>query len=103
MKPVNPERLDNPVNNLPLDDEHANILIDFDPRVIPLHCLTETIEMAGATLLEIISLREEPGGNKSILVRLGTQDVRNAVLNLSKHPLNRVQGYNFKKDLNEKQ
>ena len=85
-------------HNLPLDDEHCHILIDFDEKVVTFHRLKETIEMTGAAILEIITLREDPEGNKSILIRLETQDVRNVVLTVSKFPLNRIQGYNSKKN-----
>ena len=99
MKPADSQGVENFVDNLPLDDEHAHILMEFDQRVIPLRCLTETIEMAGATILEIITLSGEPEGNKSILVRLESQDVRNAVSNLARHPLIRLEGFNPKANL----
>jgi len=94
MKPGNPGETDSPVSDLPLDEEHAHILIEYDPRLTPLHCLMETIETAGAKILETIVLREGEEGEKSVLIRLGIQDARSAVLSLSKYPLIRVEGYN---------
>ena len=102
MKSANLEGADNSVKDVPLSDEGAHILIEYDQSEISLHCLTETIEMAGVKILEIITLREEPEGKKSILIKLGTREVRNVILNLSKHPLIRVKGYNSKPSFSEK-
>ena len=82
------------MSDLPLDDEHAHILLEYDQGVIPLECLTESIETAGAEILQIIVLREGPEARRSVLIRLGTQDARNAILSLSKYPLTRVEGFN---------
>jgi hypothetical protein len=97
------EGKDNSINDLLLDDEHAHILVEYDQDVIPLHCLTEAIESAGAEILEVIVLREGPEGNKSVFIRLGTKDARNAILNLSKYPLIRVEGYNSEESLSRNQ
>ncbi len=94
MKPGDLEATDSTVSDLPLDEEHAHILIEYDPRLTPLQSLTETIETTGAKILETIVLREGPLGEKSVLIRLGIQDARSAVLSLSKYPLIRVEGYN---------
>jgi hypothetical protein len=102
MKPGNLEPTESCISDLPLDDEHAHILLEYDQGVIPLHCLTETIETAGGRILQIIVLREGPEGRRSVLVRLGTQDARNAILSLSKYPLRMVEGFNSGKGLRGK-
>ena len=96
MKRVNSERLDEILENVSLDDEYAYIFIEYDQRVISLHCLTEKIEIAGAKILEIITLKEEPEGNKSILFRLDIQETREVILNLLNHGFIKIKGYNPK-------
>jgi len=103
MKHGNPAQLDEILKRVSLDDRHAYIYIEYDQNVVSLDCLIKTIETAGEKVLEITDFRKEPEGNKIIVIKLGTQDVRNAILNLSSHPLIRVEGCNSKASLDEKQ
>jgi hypothetical protein len=101
MESGNSKELVTPKRDVSLHDERAQIFIEYDKSMTPLHCLVEAIEMAGANIFEIITLSEEPKGKKSIAIKLDIQDVRNVILGVSKYPLTKIEGYNSR--LNSKQ
>jgi hypothetical protein len=102
MKSVNHEGFSDPIGNIPLDDEHAHILVEYYENAISLRLLIETIEISGAEILETIPLREEPGGPRLVLFKLDVEDARNVVISLSKHPLANLKGYNAKSKIARK-
>lgn len=96
MNSVNPEELKDLLRGITLDDEYAHILIEYDQGEISLDQLVESIEITGTQVLKTTELQVGPRGRKSILIKLDVQDVREAILNLSKYPLINVMGYNSK-------
>lgn len=102
MNSANPETLKDPIQDIPLDDEHAHIFVEYDENVTSLRLLIETIEISGAEILETIPLRKEPGGPRSVLFKLDAEDVRDAVISLSKHSLANLRGYNAKSKIAQK-
>lgn len=100
MKSANYEGFNDPIRNIPLDDEYAYIFVEHDQSAIPVHRLIEKIEMTGAKIIDSIPIREGRGGNRFVLFKLNIQDVREIVLDLSSLPLIRVQGYNSKSKVN---
>jgi hypothetical protein len=94
MNPGRPEQSDEERGDLPLDDAHAHLLLEYDERVVALSRVIEAIEGVTAAVLDIRTLRDGPRGTKAVLVSIDTPDIRPVVLRLSGYPLLRVEGYN---------
>jgi hypothetical protein len=94
MKSATPKKNDL-LKDVPLDDKYSHIFVEYNSQVASLNSLKETIEMTGAQILDTTILREEPAGNKSILIKLDIQDVREVILSLLKYNLIRIEGYNL--------
>jgi hypothetical protein len=96
MDPRNPDRSNDLLRDIRLDDEHAHILMEYDERATPLSHLMETIEAAATTVVDIVLLRDTPATPKAVLVTLDTRDIRSVILSLAKYPLVNIEGYDSK-------
>ncbi len=83
--------------DIPLEEGHACVLIEYDRKSISLTKLRETIELTGTLVIEARDLSGGREKNSLVLFKLNAEDVREVVLSLSKHPLINVTGYNSKK------
>jgi len=90
------EKAEGYLRDIPLDEDHAHIVIEYDHERVSFSELFETIEMTGTHVLETKELRAGRDRNRLILFKLDVQDVRDVMLSLSKHPLRNVTGYNSK-------
>ncbi len=96
MNSANREESDDLLKDVTLDDGYAHVLVQYDPGEISILQLKETIEGSGTRILESAELQINGGRYKSILFKLDVQDVREAILNLSKYHLVKVAGYSSK-------
>ena len=96
MKSSAPEEINDPLKDINVDDEYSYVFVEYDHSEVSFNSIIETIHLIGAHILDSIILREEPRGTKSILFKLDVQDVREVILNLSKHKLLTIKGYNSK-------
>jgi hypothetical protein len=101
MKSANPEEFNGILQDIPLDDEHAHILVEYSHDVISLQTLIKTIEMNGTRILNSFPLRESKR-NKSILFKLDIQDVREVILDLSNLSLIKLKGCNSKPKISKR-
>ncbi len=83
-----------PWGNLPLDEHHAHLLLEFDEQALSLSSLIEAVERAAAKVMDVHSLPGASPHVKAVLVTIDTQDIRPVVLRLARYPLLRLEGYN---------
>ena len=96
MDARNPDRSNDLLRDIRLDDEHAHILMEYDERASPLSDLMETIEGAATVVVDVVVIRDTPANPKAVLVTLDTQDIRSVILSLAKYPLINIEGYDSK-------
>ncbi len=101
MKSVNAKEAKDVSPDIQLDDRHAHVLIEYDPKITSLEELTKTIEITGTKVLQSTELQTGSTKNKSTLFKLDNQDVKEIILSLSKYPLIGVTGYNSKTTLSK--
>jgi len=101
MNSVNCKEFKDLLQGIPLDDNYAHIIIEYDQGEISLNQFVESIKMNGTQVLETTELQVGQTGKKSILLKLGGQDTREVILNLSKYPLIKAMGYNSKTKINQ--
>jgi hypothetical protein len=94
MESGQPDPSDERWRGIPLDDEHAHLLLEYDERVVVLSNVIQAIEGTAAAVVGVRSLRGDSQGTKAVLVTIETQDIRPVLLRLSSYPLARMEGYN---------
>lgn len=99
MNSADLEKLKDELEEIPLDDEHGHIFIEYNKDLISLQTLIKTVEMTGARILKSFSL-EQRKNHQAVLFRLNVQDVRGVVLSLSNLSFIKVKGYNPKPKIN---
>jgi hypothetical protein len=86
---------DDLLKDMLMDEKHGYIFIEYNQQITSLDNLIETVKMTRAQILDTRILQEKPSGEKSILIKLDIQDVREVILNLLKYQLIKIKGYNF--------